>query len=352
MKSHPSQLIPKSLGRRKNNLGLTLIELLVSMTIGLILMLAVIGAYIGASGAGRTAEAIGRMNEDGQQALIILSQQLRMAGANPSQPDRSTSTFDPPAIAPTATLTARGHTMPLHNYINNAYAVRGCDDRFSNITSPAATSTSALTCWHAATSTGPDSISIAYEADRFNTVPTGAGVPTDCVGSGITESSFTYTKSDEATTATAKVYEAENRFYIGTSTAISNPSLYCKGTGGTQPLVENIENLQFRYGVVNPANPSVTYATVTPTFTTTLVLGYLTAHGVDTDGTLTGAAGSSERWNAVKTVRICVVVRSENEVLDSLASARYLDCNDTLVTTPPDRRLRRAFSTTVVLRNQ
>ncbi len=335
----------KSQGRRKNNLGLTLIELLVSMTIGLILMVAVIGAYIGASGAGRTAEAIGRMNEDGQQALLILSQQLRMAGANPSQPDRSTASVG---------ITARGHSMPLHNSITNAYAVRGCDLTFTNIAGAA--STAALTCAHVAASTGPDSISIAYEADRLNSVATGAGVPTDCIGNGLTASTFNFTRSDEATAGSVSVYEAENRFYITTTAVITNPSLYCKGNGNAngQPLVENVENMQIRYGVVNPASASVTYVSVTPTFTTTLVLGYLRAQEVDTrtDGGLTGAAGIAARWNAVKTVRICVVVRSESEVLDSIASARYLDCNDTLVTTPPDRRLRRAFSTTVVLRNQ
>ena len=60
--------------------GFSLIELMVSMTIGLIIMLAVISAYLGSAGASRTAEAIGRMNEDAQMALTILSQQLRMAG--------------------------------------------------------------------------------------------------------------------------------------------------------------------------------------------------------------------------------------------------------------------------------
>jgi type IV pilus assembly protein PilW len=344
MKSHPACLLQRRCENRHSQQGVTLIELMVSLTIGLILMVAIIGAYLGASTAGRTAEAIGRMNEDGQQALTILSQQFRMAGANPSQPDRSTATTG---------LNLRNNNLPLHNAMANAYAVRGCDDKFTNITS--ALSTSALTCSHTASSTGPDSISIAYETDRYNSVATSAGVPTDCTGSGVTSTAFTYTKSDEATTATATVYEAENRYYIGTSTAIINPSLYCKGNGSAngQPLVENVENLQIRYGVVNPANLSVTYVTVSPTFTTTLVLGYLSAYGVDNDATtLTGAAGSSARWNAVKTVRICVVVRSENTIADSTASARYLDCNDTLVTSPPDKRLRRAYSTTVVIRNQ
>lgn len=310
--------------------GFSLIELMVSMTIGLIIMLAVISAYLGSAGASRTAEAIGRMNEDAQMALTILSQQLRMAGVNPAQPDRST---------------------PTHNTLTNAFAIRGCDLKFSDVTTAA--STAALTCGHSASSTGPDSISIAYEADRYNTIPTSAGVPTDCMGSGITPSTDAYTRSDGATTATATIYEAENRFYVGTSTSVINPTLYCKGNASAngQPLIENIEDLQFSYGTVNPV--STTSISVTPYLTTTLVLGYLSAYGVDNDATtLTGSAGSSSRWDAVKTVRICVVARSENPVLDTIASAQYMNCQGTLVTNPPDKRLRRAYATTVVLRNQ
>jgi type IV pilus assembly protein PilW len=333
--------------------GVTLIELLVSITIGMIIMVAVIGAYIGASGAGRTAEAIGRMNEDGQAALTILSQQLRMAGVNPSQPDRNSVSFPTPGL-----LSARGNTVPLHNSVTNAYAIRGCDLKFSDVTSAA--STGVLTCGHGPASAGPDSISIAYEADRYNTIPTGGGVPTDCMGSGITSSAANYLKSDGVTAVAVNIYEAENRFYIGTSTYVTNPTLYCKGnaTANAQPLVENIEDLQFTYGTVNTtATTSPIYVTVTPTFTTTLVLGYLKAYEIDTDTTtLPGPGGigapTAARWNSVKTIRICVLVRSESQVADSIASARYLDCSGTLVTTPPDRRLRRAFTTTVVLRNQ
>lgn len=331
---------------RNSQRGVTLIELLISMTIGLIIMVAVISAYLGASGASRTAEAIGRMNEDGQAALTILTQQLRMAGVNPSQPDRNSVSLG---------LSAVGNTVPLHNSVTNAYAIRGCDLAFSNVTS--AGSTTALTCGHGAASTGPDSISIAYEADRYNTVPTSAGIPTDCLGSGITSSSANYLKSDGVTNVAATIYEAENRFYIGSSTFVTSPTLYCRGnaTANAQPLVENIEDLQFTYGTVNnTATTTPIYVTVVPTNTTTLVLGYLTAHQVEnTVASMPTALGATvARWNSVKTVRICLVVRSESEVADSVASARYLDCNGVLVTSPPDRRLRRAFTSTVVLRNQ
>ena len=84
------------------------------------------------------------------------------------------------------------------------------------------------------------------------------------------------------------------------------------------------------------------------------MLGYLKAYEVEnTVASMPAATGATAaRWNSVKTIRICVLVRSENPVADSIASARYLDCNGTLITAPPDTRLRRAFTTTVVLRNQ
>jgi type IV pilus assembly protein PilW len=80
-----NQKLPALRSQRRHNLGLSLIELMVSLTIGLIVMVTIISAYVGSADAGRMAEAQGRMNEDAQAALTILTQQLRMAGNNPKQ---------------------------------------------------------------------------------------------------------------------------------------------------------------------------------------------------------------------------------------------------------------------------
>ncbi|MCL1481797.1 MAG: hypothetical protein MH213_11135 [Marinobacter sp.] len=60
-----------------------MIELMISLALGLIILVAVLSAYTGAAAAAKMAEAQGRMYEDGQAALTILTQQLRMAGNNP-----------------------------------------------------------------------------------------------------------------------------------------------------------------------------------------------------------------------------------------------------------------------------
>ncbi len=301
--------------------GISLIELMVSLVIGLIIVLAAVSAYIGAAGAGRVAEAQGRMNEDAQMALTILTENFRMAGSNPARPNRA--------------------PVSLHNPLSNPFVVRGCDVQFSNAagTTPAA-NTAALNCAHTATSTGPDAISISYEADVFNTLPTSTNNPTDCTG-GSTKSSTQTITADNGTTANITVYEAENRFYVGTSTTILTPSLWCKGNGSSaqQPLVENVEDLQILYGTSNPA--------ITPT----AVIGYMNAYQLENDATTLGALSLVQKWSAVSTVRICILIRSNDNLASNAASAQYYDCNGNLVTNPPDLRLRKAYSTTVVLRN-
>jgi type IV pilus assembly protein PilW len=133
---------------------------------------------------------------------------------------------------------------------------------------------------------------------------------------------------------------ADNRFYVGTSATITSPSLYCKGSGNAngQPLVENVEDLQFVYGTADSAAAILSVA------------GYLKADDMAV-GAL-GALADNLRWSKVMTVRICVVIRSALPVVSDMVSAQYVKCDGTLNASPPDLRLRRAYSTTVVLRNR
>lgn len=335
---------PPGLHREK---GFSLIELMISLTIGLIIVVAAMSAYIGAAGAGKVAEAQARMNEDGQAALAILTQQLTMAGTNPEQTNRdnassASSSLRNPVYSYSNTtnwaITVSAGTLTLSQFM-----VRGCDGKFSNIST--ATSLDTLTC-AGGTSTLPDSIAIKYEADRYNTMPTAAGVPTDCLGNGlpiVTATLPTITGTSTTSTTAATYTVADNRFYIGTSSVITSPSLYCKGNAaGTiaQPLVENVEDMQLTYGTVS----------ATTTSTTATVAGYLEANEVVTQTNL-ASLPIDQRWGKVKTVRICVIVRSENPVAATAESARYVKCDGSIETSPPDLRLRRAYSTTVVLRN-
>ncbi len=307
--------------------GLSLIELLISMVIGLLLMISIVSTYLGASTAGRVADAQSRMNDDAQAALGVLAQQLRMAGDNPKQPNYTAAVPRNPVFGP------------------GTFAIRGCDGSFSDVTTAA--NIGALTC---AGGGAPHAVAVSYEANRFNTVPTipPASSPTDCLGQSLPQIDVAgmLVWNGAASVATAISYTvADNRFYVGTTTvgSVDTPSLFCKGNGGAaQAMVENVEDLQLRYGVAAVATaPPLTVA------------GYLTA----TDVSALGLGTEDLRWGKVATVRVCVVVRSTNPIVADADSARYIPCfptaaQETSGIAAPDLRMRRAYSTTVVLRNR
>ena len=307
--------------------GLTLLELLISLTLGLLIIAATFAGYLALSEAARVSETQSRMNEDGQAALAVLAAHLRMAGNNPERRYRIHSTKRNPV-----------YTSP------DSVAVRGCDDRFTNITTAA--SVQDLIC-ASGTPSSPDSIAITYEADRFNTAASALDpTPKDCLGAPLAAltQSFDVVIEPGPTTELQNVsfYVADNRFYIATDPG-GSPSLYCRGNGGgtPRPLVENVENLQLSYGVVPATSPDAA-----------AIAGYLDAAEVVSHSDLASLPSDSARWRKVAVVRVCVVVRSQRAVVGAAGSAQYLKCDGTIETNPPDLHLRRAYSTTVVIRNR
>lgn len=322
--------------------GFSLIELMVSLTIGLVVATAAFSAYLGASSASKMAEAQSRMNEDAQAALVILTQQLKMAGNNPDRADRVDD--DDASLSSRRNPVYGATTFPTGTFTTSGFSIRGCDGQFNNITS--SKNLDNLNC-AAGFNTQPDSIAVNYEADGFNTIASTLATgksPTDCLGKKLTTITATLPTVTGAGTATSTTtYSvADNRFFIGTSTLLVSPSLYCKGNGEAstpQALVENVEDMQFTYGAVDP----------TTTSTSATVAGYLRADQLMASIPL---SNDSARWGKVLAVRICVLVRSEGQVVSDGASARYLNCDGALADAPTDRRLRQAYFATVVLRNR
>lgn len=152
---------------------------------------------------------------------------------------------------------------------------------------------------------GANQIAIAYYADATNAL-TSAGNQLDCLGSQIPK--------------VAGDSIAYNRFYV------DGGALHCQGitTAPGQPLVENIEDFQVRYLVQGGAGATSYYGTASDV-------------GVANFGSVTA-------------VRLCVVVRSAEQVQDD-KNIPYLDCNQNEQSNN-DRFLRRAFTTTVALQNR
>lgn len=287
----------KQSASRRRVRGISLIEVLVSMVIGLVVVGAVIVSIVGSGKAGRFQSAYAQMNQDAQIGLSILSRELQMAGY--SQPSALVDVSGGGGATPSFALSYN---------IGTATVVFGCDTGFA---SPQAAT---VTCNAAGSA---PAFEVVYEADLKNTVPTG-GVPSDCLGNAI---------------AGAAPYLAHNRFYVATGTS-GRPELYCASTTAAQPLLENVEAMRIWYGVQIPATPP-----------SRQVARYVSATDIN-------GVGATE-WSNVISVRICLLMRSSDPVLEAGGedTLTYLDCGS-VQQTSNDRYLRRAYFTTSTLRSK
>jgi type IV pilus assembly protein PilW len=149
---------------------------------------------------------------------------------------------------------------------------------------------------------GADSIIFRYEGD-------GDGAIRDCLG-GNPPGAGQFVVSRFSLSGTNELQCASN-----------NPA----GAAGvqTQPLIDNVENLQILYGIANPNNASAQR--------------YLTAANV-----------AANQWDDVVSVQISLLLRS---VEDNLTTKPQTYTFNGVTVTPNDRRLRQVFTTTVNLRN-
>lgn len=287
--------------------GFTLIELLISITLGFVVIGAVLVMHQTGAAATRMATAQGQMNEDAQMALSVIVHELRTSGFNP-------------------TRTSLGAKNDLRQF---GWTIFGCD---TNFTDPSVALTSGLTICPAGA--GNAAIALVSEGDDFSGKRTTVGNrPMDCIGNGVVA-------DGTASLSGGLYYTLQARIYV------VNGTLMCRGSGDLtqeQALAENIVSLVVRYGVKDATGQ---------------MLGYMTATEINTaaDANLV-ALTPLERWERVVAAQICVVVASENAVLgdirdqvDTTVNPTYFDCNDA-PTEIADGRLRRAYRTTVLLRN-
>lgn len=258
---------------------------MISMTISLVVLGALYAAYSGSAATSRAATAVTQLSEDATIAINLMRTHINLAGYS-----RGVS-----ANAATLAITRAW----------SGRAVFGCDGGFEDDSQPI----NSLAC---SGSGSADALAVAYEVDNSangNAMLGANNKPLDCLGNQI-----------DKTEVGAGYYLSYSRFYV------SGGSLFCKGPGNPagQALVENVTDMQIRYGVAEAGN--------------TEVVAYQDASDV-------------ADWSTVVSVRMCVVVRSSEPVLDAVTA--YQGCDPfASKTTPGDKRLYRSFTSTMVLQNR
>lgn len=267
--------------------GLSLLECLVALSLGLVVVGAVLSQHLASGRTARLQAAQAQMSEDAQIALQLLGTELQMAGyARPRSlaagQDGRTRWVTPLSEAP----------------------VFACDGGFVAPSTPGA-----VAC---AAGSASAALEVRYEADAYNTVPlSGSTQPSDCLGAGLS--------------ASEGAFLTANRWYVAASQG--RTELRCASRLGNpgQPLVDNVEALVLWFAEASAADPAQPVRYV--------------------------RASQVADFARVRSVRLCLLLRSTDPVLGLDTPADYLDC-DGGAQTSADRRLRRAFFATVALRQR
>jgi type IV pilus assembly protein PilW len=295
---------------KKQQAGFTLIEMMVALLIGMVIVGAVLASYVSVGRNSRAQSAWAELNENAQIALLLMTRDLQMAGY--SQPvGVSGSGTDNAIIA--------------RPYADRA--VFGCAWGLVSNNNRKQTAPWDATVCAAANGVENHVIEISYEADLATTSPTGTGVPSDCIGSAVPSNTLDVGAGDASSSLT--YYLTRNRYYLATAanTKTGQTELYCASNqgGSGQPLVDGVEQMKFWYGEATSAEPR-------------RIVRYVTADGVSD-------------WGRVLSVRVCVLLRSENDALGADDPLNYLDC-DGVERSADDRHPRRVYFTTATLRNK
>jgi type IV pilus assembly protein PilW len=326
--------------------GFSVIELMVAMTIGLVLVASVIEIFLGNRQTWRVQEASSRMQENARFAFDTLARDLRMAGYQgcPSLRAVTPRAVALPAVpAFTSTTVIRGHQAGTTSWTPSlptalSGTILGTDVvtiQFTEGCSAHPTGTLASTSADLGVSA----------ANTCGFAPGDALLVSDCgasdlfrvsavsAGSGVEQIAHatTHNSSGELSKAygtDAEVFRVRSYTYYLAPNPRGLPSLWrldnALATGPDNPLelVEDVEDLQLLYGEDTDSPPDLS------------ANRYVTADAVSS-------------WESVVSVRVSVRARSAE---DNLASeTRTVPFNGAPVT---DRRLARAFETTIAVRNQ
>lgn len=284
--------IPNSIGLNYKNKrcqsGLSLIELLIAMFIGLFLLVGVTTSYLASKKTSILRDQISTLEDNGQIALEILTNTLQHTGYSSFTGGALDKKFVMERADVENTTCGVSSVLGIDNFPETGITQDGIGN-------------------------GADSIGMVFLGDNnVFTDCTGQALPATCrVGSG-------------SATNSAKIY---NAFFVDDSN-----NLRCAGSRNElSPIIaEGIENIQILYGV--------------DTNSDSLVDSYLNATKVN-------SVGIDGLWAEVVSIQLSVLARSSVEV-KSTPEAKTFSLLDNAYTVPvADRYERAVFNTTISLRN-
>ncbi len=283
----------------KAQYGMTLIELMVGITIGLMVAAVAGGALMVSRGVSGTVSDASSINQQAAYAMRVIGLQLRQAGSLYLNPNSGNAASVNAAMAPVAFEKSARSTGS------------GNDFDLSNVNAQQIISGTATTL----------TVGFRRYADPVFTSASPVPLARNCVG-GPSDSS-----TDQRVESVFRLDTATNEIECGGNTGSTPPTF--------QPIIDHVANFQVRY-LVQSANAPGT-------------LGNPTVQYVD--------ATAVSNWGQVQAVEVCMVLYG-TEPIDLPSGSSYTDCNGstqvdmTTLTGPRARRMHLVYRNVFQLRSQ
>ena len=279
------------------SLGFTLIELMISMAIGLVIIAAASVILISSSASRRQVELSADVIENGRYGLDTLSRQLSQTGfygtlALPSGTTVDLCSTDPAVWANSLALYAIG--------LNNAQADPACLARKPGTDAIFTQRASTCTVSEVGSGCGEDAgnayLQVSECGDEYSATPF-------VVARGNAATFTLQTKACDGTRATKRKL-IRRFFYIDTADVLSYIDITPSGLSAPVAIVENIEQMQIEYAVDN-----------------------------DGDGTPESFTPTPADWSLVVGVRVWLLARS-TDASPNAKNATTFQMSDTTVSVP------------------
>lgn len=300
-----------------SQMGVTLVELMIGMTVGLIVLAFVSQIYLSGRQSYRTQTGFGSLQENGRFALYFLQRDLRMAGF-----PRTLGPGNAPPVLDGFVIDTSPEEVGMTRILGEPATCNDCKN-------------------------GSDQIVIRYNSfGDLAAVP--AGIPETMEGV------FNENNDDDGASRrdclgqevllTGQWSTVEIAYFVDMYTPPGEenevPTLYCHGNGGAgsnpQPIIPGVESFQVLYGQDTDGDG---YANI-----------YLNASEIVGDA----------QWRSVASVRIGLLINSQEPIFESPDTEWYtvldadpVQAQDISSTALDERRFaRRVFTTTIQLRNR
>ncbi|MEE9351257.1 MAG: PilW family protein [Thiotrichaceae bacterium] len=312
----------------KRQKGLTLIELMISMTLGLFLIGGMMSMYLGSTSSDKTRTELSDIEANARLAIVALRDSIQHAGYGGT----SISSLDKP-FHTTVDLAIPNPSCGTGNAI-----ISGLGTNEGLLNPP-----TALTSFTTDNDAG-DIITVVARPDNPDSGP----LFFDCASSP-NNGAANYAYFDDSTITTVAAAKARQ---VACSAEVTDANLYSafflrQQTGEPKQLVcygsrsadadpyviaDNIDNLQIRYGVLTGGIDGVGGST-----------RFLNADQVDalTDG-----------WQSIISVQVALLVGSSKNVLENPKARSYELLDKTINKTASDHKMYKVYSTTIALPNR